>query len=373
MPKKGENIYKRKDGRWEGRYIKAYRPNGKAQYSSVYGRTYAEVKQKLLAARIDQVQKHERNCTAQQYKIIIQGWLAVARVRVKESTYSRYSHLASSHILPYLGNLTIEQLTSQVVEQHIIFLLSEGRLDGMGGLSPKTTSDILTVIKGSIEYGRCCGFAINCYLDRLSIKKPATDMRVLSKEEQERLLTILLDNTDLRKLGVLLCLYTGIRIGEMCALKWENIDLTGGVLSIRETLQRIQETPSQGKKKTKVVITEPKSRRSVRDIPLPPFLTKLALPFCSNPKAFVLTGQSDKYIEPRLLQYSFKKYTKECGLDDVNYHALRHTFATRCIELGFDVKTLSEILGHTSVNITLNRYVHSSMDAKRSNMERLKL
>ena len=107
--------------------------------------------------------------------------------------------------------------------------------------------------------------------------------------------------------------------------------------------------------------------------PLPSFLATLALPFRTNPKAFILTAQADKYIEPRLLQYSFKKYTKECGLDDVNYHALRHTFATRCIEAGFDVKTLSEILGHTSVNITLNRYVHSSMDVKRTNMERLKL
>ena len=373
MPKKGENIYRRKDGRWEGRYIKTHRSNGKAQYTSVYGKTYAEVKQKLLTARIDQLQESSKNSASIKYKVVIQGWLSLARVRVKESTYSRYVHLAHTHILPHLGELPFEQLTSQLVEQHISFLLSDGRLDGQGGLSPKTTSDILTVIKGSIEYGRCSGYTVQCHLDMLSIKKPVVDMRVLGKEEQKQLLSVLLNNTDLRKLGVLICLYTGIRIGEVCALKWENIDLSCGVLTIRETLQRIQEPPAESGKKTKVVITAPKSKRSVRDIPLPSFLTKLAQPFRANPKAFILTGQVDKFIEPRLLQYSFKKYTKECGLDDVNYHALRHTFATRCIELGFDVKTLSEILGHTSVTITLNRYVHSSMDTKRTNMEKLKL
>ena len=260
-----------------------------------------------------------------------------------------------------------------MIEQHIVFLLSEGRLDGKGGLAPKTTSDILTVIKGSIEYGRYCGYMINCYLDKLVVKKPIADMRVLSKEEQNRLQAVLLNDTDLRKFGVLLCLYTGMRIGEICSLKWENIDLERGILSIRETLQRIQGTGADGKSKTKIIITEPKSKRSVRDIPLPSFLITMAKSFWSMPKAYILTGVVDRFIEPRLLQYSFKKYVLACGLEGVNYHALRHTFATRCIELGFDVKTLSEILGHTSVSITLNRYVHSSMETKRSNMERLKL
>ena len=373
MPKKGENIYKRKDGRWEGRYIKAYRPDGKAQYSYVYGKTYTDAKQKLLTARIDHSKGKETKRRPVQYKDVMRDWLTVSRLRIKESTYSRYVQLANSHIIPYLGEMYLDQLNTQVVEQHIVFLLSEGRLDGEGGLAPKTTSDILTVIKGSIEYGRCCGYMINCYLDKLVVKKPIVDMRVLSKDEQNRLQAVLLSDTDLRKFGVLLCLYTGMRIGEVCALKWENIDLERGVLSIRETLQRIQGASADGKKKTKVIITEPKSKRSIRDIPLPSFLVTMAKSFWTMPKAYILTGLADKYIEPRLLQYSFKKYALACGLEGVNYHALRHTFATRCIELGFDVKTLSEILGHTSVTITLNRYVHSSMETKRSNMELLKL
>lgn len=373
MSKKGENIYKRKDGRWEGRYIKAYRLNGKAQYGYVYGKTYTDTKQKLLAARIDHSKGKESKCRPVQYKDVIHGWLTISRLRIKESTYSRYVQLANSHIIPHLGEMYLDQLNTQVIEQHIVFLRSEGRLDGKGGLAPKTTSDILTVIKGSIEYGRYCGYMINCYLDKLVVKKPIADMRVLSKEEQNRLQAVLLNDTDLRKFGVLPCLYTGMRIGEVCALKWENIDLERGILSIRETLQRIQGTSADAKRKTKIIITEPKSKRSVRDIPLPSFLITMAKSFWSTPKAYILTGLPEKYIEPRLLQYSFKKYAFACGLEGINYHALRHTFATRCIELGFDVKTLSEILGHTSVSITLNRYVHSSMETKRLNMERLKI
>ena len=171
MPKKGENIYKRKDGRWEGRYIKAYRPDGKAQYSYVYGKTYTDAKQKLLTARIDHSKGKETKRRPVQYKDVMRDWLTVSRLRIKESTYSRYVQLANSHIIPYLGEMYLDQLNTQVVEQHIVFLLSEGRLDGEGGLAPKTTSDILTVIKGSIEYGRCCGYMINCYLDKLVVEE----------------------------------------------------------------------------------------------------------------------------------------------------------------------------------------------------------
>lgn len=373
MPKKGENIYKRKDGRWEGRYIKNYLANGKAQYAYVYGKTYSETKQKLLDSRIAHAQGKETNRSGTKYKTVLHNWLAMSRMRIKESTYSRYVHLANTHILPYLGDLTLDRLTTQAIEQHISFLLSDGRVDSNGGLAPKTASDVLTIIKGSIDYARCSGYQINCYLDRLVIKKPQVDMRVLNVDEQSRLLSVLLSDTDLPKLGVLLCLYTGMRIGEVCALRWENINFSDGILSIRETLQRIQDVDVGSRRKTKVVITEPKSRNSIRDIPLPKALVDIAIGFKAAPKAYLLTGRTDKFMEPRTLQYRFEKYISECGLCDVNYHALRHTFATRCIELGFDVKTLSEILGHTNVNITLNRYVHSSMDTKRTSMQRLQL
>ena len=149
MPKKGENICKRKDGRWEGRYIKGYLADGKAKYAYVYGKTYFDVKQKLIDDRIAFAQGKDTARCKTKYRDILHEWLAMSRMRIKESTYSRYVHLSETHIEPYLGTLTLDCLTTQAVEHHISFLISEGRVDGNGGLAPKTTSDILTIIKGT--------------------------------------------------------------------------------------------------------------------------------------------------------------------------------------------------------------------------------
>ena len=196
-------------------------------------------------------------------------------------------------------------------------------------------------------------------------------MRVLSLEEQQKLTLVLLDDTDLIKFGVLLSLYTGIRIGELCALKWGNLSIAAGVLSVRETMQRIKDTSNHSISKTKIVISEPKSKCSVRDIPLPEFIISIAKGFQSNNSSYVLTGEKNRYVEPRTMQNRFKSLLRESQIPDANYHALRHTFATRCIEVGFELKTLSEILGHSNVNITLNRYVHSSLDLKKENMSKI--
>jgi integrase len=135
-------------------------------------------------------------------------------------------------------------------------------------------------------------------------------------------------------------------------------------------MQRIQNV-SAAETRTRIVITEPKSACSQRDIPIPDFLVAMLRTFQAESEAYVLTGSRDHFIEPRTMQNHFKRYVRQCGIAPANYHALRHSFATRCIELGFDVKSLSEILGHSNVNTTLNRYVHSSLELKRENMEKL--
>ena len=234
-------------------------------------------------------------------------------------------------------------------------------------------TDILTIIKSSMEYARYNGFDIICDLRRLTIKKKDQEMRVLTQAEQSALVNVLLEDTDRYKFGVLLSLYTGIRIGELCALRWEDISIPTATLKVRKTMQRIQDTDVATTTKTKVIVTEPKSQCSVRDIPLPQFIVDIAEKFVDHPKAFVLSGDKNRYIEPRTMQNHFKAYVKESKIEDANYHALRHTFATRCIEVGFEIKTLSEILGHANVNITLNRYVHSSFDLKCANMNKLSL
>ena len=375
MSKKGENIYKRKDGRWEGRYVRVYGENGKTKYGYIYAATYREAKQKLEEKKCHgenlQVESAP-NCNTR-YSEILDAWLCSLCISVKESTYARYFRLIETHIRPFLGKYPICKISTQLIEGFIRNQLDSGRLDGKGGLSPKTVTDILTIIKSSMEYARYNGCDIICDLRKLTIRKNDKEMRVLTQTEQSALVNVLLTDTDRYKFGVLLSLYTGIRIGDLCALRWEDISLPDSRLKVRKTMQRIQNTSIIAATKTKVVITEPKSQCSMRDIPLPRFIVEIAERFADSPNAFVLSGDKNKYVEPRTMQNHFKAYIKESRIEDANYHALRHTFATRCIEVGFDIKTLSEILGHANVNITLNRYVHSSFDLKCANMNKLSL
>lgn len=371
MPRRGENIYKRKDGRWEGRYIKYRTLQGKIQYGYVYGKSYSEAKAKLKEVKpVVSRASGGQTLRSTSYGSILNAWLLSAKNRVKESTFSRYSHLVQRHMQPVLGNYQLCEISTAFIEEYIDYLLQHGRLDGTGGLAPKSVSDILVVIKSSMRYAAGNGYCVVCSIDSLSVKRSKKDMRVLSPKEQQRLECVLMQDADLTKLTVLLCLYTGLRIGEACALRWEHLRLESGILEVRETLQRIQ-VPQNVAPRTQVIITEPKSACSKRDIPLPRFLIQYAAQFQAEGKAFVLTGEKEQFVEPRTLQNRFQKYVKASGIKHANYHALRHTFATRCVELGFEIKSLSEILGHSNVNITLNKYVHSSIALKKQNMEKL--
>lgn len=372
MPKKGENIYKRKDGRWEGRYIRSYAPDGKAKYGYVYGRTYNEVKQSLIDRKSEA--QHNLDTTDRRsiaYSEVLDMWLASSRINIKESTYARYTHLVKTHIEPYLGQYQLSKITTDIIEAYVENQLKKGRLDNSGGLSPKTVTDLLTIIKSTMEYAKYKNLFVSCNLGKLSVKKRENEMRVLNAKEQDALIRTLLCDMDLYKFGVLLSLYTGIRIGELCALQWKDVALEEATLKIRKTMQRIQDCEQTSKCKTKIIITEPKSQCSIRDIPLPTFICEIASPLLSSPEDFILSGSSVRYVEPRTMQNRFKSYVTESGIADANFHALRHTFATRCVEVGFELKSLSEILGHANVNITLNKYVHSSFELKCANMNKL--
>lgn len=227
------------------------------------------------------------------------------------------------------------------------------------------------IAKESFLYAQKHGAIVNCRFERRALKKHTHEMRVLNKTEEERLIQVLTASEDRYKLGVLICLCTGIRIGELCALQWKNVSFCEKTLRIECTMQRLQYENEDSVTKTRVIITEPKSFAALRTIPLPDFLLDRMKPYYESPNAFLLSGECKKYIEPRTMQNRFKSYLAESEIEDANFHALRHTFATRCVEIGFDIKTLSEILGHSSVKITLDKYVHSSIELKRSNMEKL--
>lgn len=354
--RRGENIYKRSDGRWEGRYIASRNVSGKAQYRSVYAHTYLEVREKLRVAP-----KESTKSKMTLFPNIAEKWLCSVKLRCKTSTYNKYYSQYTNHLLPAFEKSHIADISNLRIEE----MFSE-KTD----ISEKTKADILSIIRQILKYAQGIGIVIDPTAQDISIRQQRKDVRVLTSSEQKLLEEYLLLEADLTRLGTYLVLYTGLRIGELCALKRENIDFKKRVIHVGATMQRLRVEGAASK--TEVMLTEPKSKCSIRDIPISKPLMKLFQKYYYNiePDCFILTG-SDKFIEPRLLNYRFRQYIADCELSDVHFHTLRHSFATRCIERGVDVKSLSEILGHYDVNITLNRYVHPSLELKRSSMEKL--
>ena len=299
-------------------------------------------------------------------------WLDSARINLKASSYAKYFNLINNHIQPALGRYLLSELSGSVLNAYAAEKLKSGRRNADGGLSEKTVRDIMVIIKSALRFAReessLPTMNIKINLPRSKTKKP----RVLSKDEQAALEKYLCADMDECKLGVLLCLYTGLRIGEICALKWCDIAMRDGTLTVSRAMQRTQTLDTACLSKTKVFVTEPKSERSTRTIPLPDCLMGTLKKFHpASQNAYFLTGEVGRYVEPRTYQNRFKSYIAACGVKGANFHSIRHTFATRCVEVGFEIKSLSEILGHACVKITLDRYVHSSFDLKRDNMNKL--
>ena len=377
MARKGENIYRRKDGRWEGRYIADRTEDGRAKYRSVYAKTYTQVKQKLQEAKEETQREQEKRHLPEiekPFSEFLFQWLEYIQPRIKESSYVKYANLIELHIDKEIGAIQLGRLTPAVIDEFISTLLT-GK-EGTAPLSAKTATDILGVVRNVLRYINIRHQRIDCDLSQITIKKEETHMRILSREEEKELIRYLMEYPSPMNCGIFLTLFTGLRIGELCALTWEDIHLKEKELFIRKTMQRIQNkrpepTQQEWGNRTKIIITPPKSSKSIRHIPLPDSVTEVLGEYQRYGHEYLLTGKENCYIEPRTLQYHFKKILRKSRIEEANYHALRHTFATRCIELGFDIKSLSEILGHASVNITLNRYVHPSMQLKRDNMEKL--
>ena len=364
---RGENIFKRKDGRWEARYIKGHEPSGKIRYGFCYGKTYREAKEKVLKYRTAAAKGETISAGGERhnFSFYCDGWLELRRTKVRESTYVKYDTMLRKHIKPGLGEFLPLAMTTGIVDKF------SGKLISEEGLSAKSVHDVLAAVKSILKYTASFFPGIFPNVEINYPKERKKEIRVLSLDEQKRFAEYLLEDTDPCKFGVLLSLFTGMRIGELCALKWENISVRERSIRIASTMQRLRDPDAVGTAKTKIVIGAPKSYTSERTIPL----TESGAGLCrrmnpNNPDAYVLTGTGE-YMEPRALQYRIRKYTRECGLEGVHCHTLRHTFATRAVEVGFEIKSLSEILGHSATSVTLERYVHSSMELKRLNMSKL--
>lgn len=369
MPKRGENIYKRKDGRWEGRTTITL-DDLSSKKKSVYGHSYKEVRLKLLELKAG---KSCENHKVPTFQNALEDWLKRKQTTVKISTYNKYHNLIYNYINPSLGSFFIDDIDSIKVNTFISMLLNKERKNGSRGISPKSIRDICMIIKSCLKYSSALYSIETRPLELYIPASPQKDVQTLTLNEQRILEQYPRTDTDLKKIGVLVCLYMGLRIGEICALKWENINFSEGLLFVETTLQRVQNFDS-GDSRTMVLESVPKSQCSIRTIPIPDKIIALIEPLKpTNESAYFLTGVEGKYIEPRMYEYIFRKYVTASGISNINFHALRHTFATRCIELNFDIKSLSEILGHSNTKITLDRYVHPSIELKRSQMNRLAL
>ncbi len=358
MPRRGENIYKRKDGRWEGRMLN---PNGKYRY--FYAKTYREIKEKMKHFQ----EEHDNGCAlesempqtvANQFLSWIEGDV---RHQVKASTYESYQYCVQKYIVPFFSQTADAQVTAVLAAQFAAFIRCND------AISESYQRKILIVFKTALR--KVLKDTPNSAAILEAVKLPRTEsgeVQVFSTREQQLIEHAALHAENPRALGLILCFYSGIRLGELCGLKWGDFDWESGTMSVTRTVNRTKNF-EHAKSKTALQVGVPKSRKSVRKIPLPALILDQAkrLGFDRKCEEYYVLSNGAEPFDPRSYQKLFKKILTQAGVKPRKFHAIRHTFATRALELGVDIKTLSEILGHSSVSITLNIYAHSMLEQKK--------
>lgn len=288
---------------------------------------------------------------------IIDLWKKDKKQYVKKSTYSAYVLLVENHLLPYFGN---KEEVKEADAQDFVFKKLEQ------GLSQKTIKDILIVLKMILRFGVKHKYLDYCEIDiKFPTQRDNEELDVLNRSSQRKIMEYIEKNFTFKNLGIYVCLCTGLRIGELCALTWDDIDVDNGVIYVRRTIQRIY-IVDEGVKRTELIIDTPKTKNSIRDIPMTTDLLRILKPLKKvvNKEYFVLTND-EKPTEPRTYRNYYKRLMKKLEIPDLKFHGLRHSFATRCIEGKCDYKTVSVILGHSNISTTLNLYVHPNLEQKK--------
>lgn len=294
---------------------------------------------------------------------VIDLWKVNKKQYVKKSSFSAYALLIENHILPTFGKAFHVEETDV---QDFVFRKLES------GLSHKTIKDILIVLKMILKFG-----AKNKWFDytpfdiQFPTEREKHSLEVLTKSDQKKIMNHIQDHFTFRNLGVYICLSAGMRIGEICALTWEDVDTDRGVISVNRTIQRIY-VIEDGIRKTELILDTPKTKNSIREIPISKDLLRILKPFRKivNPSFFVLTNDA-KPTEPRTYRSYYKNLMRELDMPELKFHGLRHSFATRCIESNCDYKTVSVLLGHSNISTTLNLYVHPNMEQKKKAIEQM--
>lgn len=299
------------------------------------------------------------------YREWVVEWLTYKKDYVKESTYANYSNVVYNHLIPDLGDISLQDFNHNLLQQYILDKLKSGRVGENSALSEKSVKDIMMVVKSSLRYAMNQGTMNVVNLDFTYPKNHKKQkLYILSKREQKKITDYILKNTNSKNIGVLISLYSGMRIGELCALKWSDIDFKNNIIHVNKTLQRIYLKDEKQQTTSKIIISPPKTLTSNRDIPISKDFASVIKPLKTDSKFYVLTS-SLECTEPRAYRKHFTTMLKKLKIKPINFHSLRHTFATNCINFGIDYKTVSELLGHSDISITLNLYVHPNLSQKK--------
>lgn len=290
-------------------------------------------------------------------------WQADKKQYVKRSTYAAYSLLINNHLLPSFSG--INDITESLVQDFVFAKLETG-------LSKKTVKDILIVLKMILKYGVKQNYIIHRDIDvKFPTEREKQEVEVLSRTNQKQIMEYVKTHFTFMNLGIYICLCAGLRIGEVCALSWDDVDVDFGVIKISKTIQRIYIIEGT-EKHTELIIDTPKSKNSIREIPIAKDLLKLIRPFKKvvNGQFYILTNSS-RPTEPRTYRNYYKRLMETLNIPRLKFHGLRHSFATRCIESKCDYKTVSVLLGHSNISTTLNLYVHPNMEQKKKCVEQM--
>jgi len=294
---------------------------------------------------------------------VIDLWKADKKQYVKKSSYAAYLLLTENHLLPAFGS---KYEIEEIDVQSFVFKKLES------GLSQKTVKDMLIVLKMALKFGAKRKWVSYTPFDiQFPTVRESQNMEVLTRSDQKKIMKYIQEHFTFRNIGVYICLSAGMRIGEICALTWKDVDTDQGVINVRQTIQRIY-VIEDGVRRTELLLDTPKTKNSIREIPLSKDLLRILKPFKKivNPSFFVLTNDA-KPTEPRTYRSYYKNLMKDLKMPELKFHGLRHSFATRCIESNCDYKTVSVLLGHSNISTTLNLYVHPNMEQKKKAIEQM--